>query len=111
MRYRNSLRGREAVRQVGQVAAAANLAYAFHTTPARFHRHRRIILTLLIPAKLACCLAKQSEGAFPSARLLHKYNLPELAQLVAAFQVGAGPPPSESLGTRPQHLRSGGLGR
>ena len=72
-------------------AAAANLAYAFHTTPARFHRHRRIILTLLIPAKLACCLAKQSEGAFPSARLLHKYNLPELAQLVAAFQVGAGP--------------------
>ena len=39
--------------------AVQHLSFVFHKTPARFHKHRKIALYLLIPSKLACCLTKQ----------------------------------------------------
>ncbi|KAF9896357.1 COP9 signalosome (CSN) subunit, partial [Lobosporangium transversale] len=52
--------------------AEADLQFAFDRTPPKFHKHRRLILNYLIPARLL-------RGSLPSASLLREF--PELDSL------------------------------
>eukprot|EP00802_Teleaulax_amphioxeia_P018819 Tamp_19028.p1 GENE.Tamp_19028~~Tamp_19028.p1 ORF type:complete len:395 (-),score=77.38 Tamp_19028:98-1282(-) len=81
-------KGMQAFSSNNWTEACQDLSFVFRMTPPRFHKHRRIVLHMLIPAQLANCLSPQKGGGLPTADLLARYGLEEFKGLVSAFELG-----------------------